>query len=154
MPKLYAFYVYCDIMYTYIVVILAFTLYLVITVMIPESLVNAITQTLVLSLLLIYLANGIKTLMRYWYILIFYQAIVLVLMVVFQFLVQSPDFETSKIKKFFDSWPDYMITWSKWLGFVKFEDPINLKLLPYVIFFSLAVILSENFRAKLQIENR
>ena len=58
------------------------------------------------------------------------------------------------MKKFFDSWPSYMITWCKWLGFVKFEDPINLKLLPYVIFFSLAVILSENFRAKLQIEKR
>ena len=69
---MYAFYIVCDIIYTYLVVILAFTLYLVITVIIPESLINAITQTLVVSLLLIYLAKGIEKLMRYWYILIFY----------------------------------------------------------------------------------
>ena len=90
--------------------------------------------------------------MSYWNLLIFYQAIVLVVMVSFQFMVHTPDFKDSEIKKFFDSWPETLITWWHWLGFEKFDDPINLKLLPYVIFFSLAVILSKNFAAKLKIE--
>ena len=40
-----------------------------------------------LILLLIYLASGIKKLLGYWNLLIIYQAIVLVVMVVFQFFV-------------------------------------------------------------------
>lgn len=105
-------------------------------------------------LLLIYLSQGIKKLMRYWNLLIFYQAIVLVVMVSFQFMVHTPNFKDSNIKVFFDSWPTWAKTGWHWLGFEKFDDPINLKLLPYVIFFSLAVILSKNFNAKLQIEQR
>lgn len=60
--------------------------------------------------------------------------------------MQSPGFENSKIKQFFSEWPDWWSTWLKWLGFIKYEDPINLKLLPYVVFFSLAVILLQNFK--------
>jgi hypothetical protein len=86
--------------------------------------------------------------------LIVYQAVILVLMVVFQFMVQSPGFEDSKLKKFFDGWPSWTMTIVKWCGFVKFADPINLKLLPYVIFFSLAVILNTNFKQKQEIERR
>ena len=92
-------------------------------------------------MLLIYLASGIKKLLGYWNLLIIYQAIVLVVMVVFQFFVQAPGWENSRINTFFSDWPDFWATWIKWLGFVKYEDPINLKLLPYVVFFSLAVIL-------------
>ena len=154
MPRLYQLYIYCDIVYTYTVVILAFTLYIVIVVLIPASLINAITQSLVLALLLVYLAKGIEKLMKYWNVLIVYQATVLVLMVMFQFMVQSPDFTTSRVKKFFDSWPAWWLTLCHWFGFVKYEDPINLKLLPYVIFFSLAMILAKNFKTKLQIEKR
>ena len=92
---------------------------------------------------------GIKKLMRYWNLLIWYQAIVLIVMVSFQFMVHTPDFDTSNIKAFFDSWPDWAIAGWHWFGFEKYEDPINLKLLPYVIFFSLAVILAKNFQTKL-----
>jgi len=45
--------------YTNLIVIIAFFLYLLIVVVIDASLVNAITQTLVLILLCIYLAKGI-----------------------------------------------------------------------------------------------
>ena len=133
---------------------IAFTLYLVILILIPASLINCISQTLVLILLCIYLSSGIKKLLGYWNLLIFYQAIVLVLMVVFQFMVQSPGWENSRLHSFFKRWPSWWQTWIKWLGFVKFDDPINLKLLPYVILFSLAVILHVNFKNKDTIERR
>ena len=64
-------------------------------------------------------------------------------------MVHTPDFDTSKVKNFFDSWPDWAVASWQWLGFEKFDDPINLKLLPYVVFFSLAVILAKNFKTKL-----
>lgn len=87
LPRFYQVYIIIDIIYGYSIVILAFTLYLVIVVLIPSSLINAITQTLVLILLSVYLSKGIRELLGYWKILIFYQAIVLCLMVIFQFLV-------------------------------------------------------------------
>ena len=83
MPALYAIYIACDIVYTYLLVILSFTLYLVILVIIPSSLLNAITQTLVLFLLCMYLAKGIKAMMPYWNLLIAYQVVVLIMMVAF-----------------------------------------------------------------------
>ena len=75
-------------------------------------------------------------------------------MVVFQFMVQSPGWENSRLHNFFDNWPDWWETWIRWLGFYKYEDPLNLKLLPYVIFFSLAVILQQNFKYKFTVERR
>ena len=81
MPRFYRFLILMDMIYTYLIVILAFTLYLVIIILIPSSLINAITQTLVLILLCIYLAKGIKALLGFWNVLIFYQAIVLLMMV-------------------------------------------------------------------------
>ena len=154
MPRFYQVYIYAEIVYTYLIVIASFTLFLVIVVLIPASLINAITQTLVLILLGVYLYRGIELLLGYWNILIIYQAVVLVLMVVYQFMVQAPGWETSHVKQFFDELPDWWITLVKWFGFVKFDDPINLKLLPYVVFFSLAVILSKNFKAKLDSDRR
>ena len=83
MPKFYHFCIILDIIYTNLIVIISFTLYLVLVVAIKSTLINAITQTLVLILLCIYLAKGIKELLGYWNLLTFYQAIILVLMVVF-----------------------------------------------------------------------
>ena len=83
MPRFYRFCIVVDIFYTNIIVIISFTLYLVLVVVIKSTLINAITQTLVLILLCIYLAKGIKELLGYWNLLTFYQAIVLVVMVVF-----------------------------------------------------------------------
>lgn len=142
MPRLYRFYIILDVIYTYAIVIMAFTLYLVIIVLIRASLINALTQTLVLMNLCIYLASGIKKLLDYWKILIVYQAIVLVAMVVFQFFVQAPGFNESKIHNYFENRDAWLLTLGRWAGFVKFDEPLNLKLLPYVVFFSLAVILN------------
>ena len=75
-------------------------------------------------------------------------------MVVFQFLVHSPGWENSRLHNFFEHWPDWWGTWLRWLGFYKYDDPLNLKLLPYVIFFSLAVILQQNFKYKFTVERR
>lgn len=51
---------------------IAFTLYLVILCFIPSSLINCFSQTLVLILLCVYLTKGIKKLLGYWNLLIFY----------------------------------------------------------------------------------
>ena len=59
MPRLFQFWIICDIIYTYTIVITAFTLYLVIIIFIKSDLINAVSQTLVLILLLIYLNKGI-----------------------------------------------------------------------------------------------
>jgi hypothetical protein len=40
------------------------------------------------------------------------------------------------------------------MGFEKYEDPIWVSLLPYVIFFSLAAILYDNFKHKKEIDSR
>ena len=61
-----------DIIYTFTIVITGFTAYILILVFIPSNLFNAISQALVLILLLIYLSCGIDKLLGYWKMLIIY----------------------------------------------------------------------------------
>lgn len=72
MPRFYSFYVGLHMVYVNTIVITAFTIYLVLIVLIEPSLVTGFTQTLVLILLCVYLAKGIKELLNYWNLLIFY----------------------------------------------------------------------------------
>ena len=75
-------------------------------------------------------------------------------MVIFQFLVQTPNFKESWIYTAFQKLPDIWTRWFKWAGFEKFDDPIWVHLLPYVVFFSLSVLLLKNFRKKQEMENK
>ena len=152
-PTLYSSYFVVNVAYNYIIVILAFTIYLTVIILLPRTLINALSQTLILVLLCVYLSCGIKTLLRYWNLLIFYQAFVLMILVIYQFLVQTPNFEDSWLYKTVEKLPDVWTKWVRWAGFEKFDDPIWVHLLPYVVFFSLSVILLTNFRKKDEMEN-
>ena len=72
-----------NIAYTYTIVLIAFSLFLVIIILLPRTLINGLSQTLILVLLCVYLAHGIKTLLKYWQFLIYYQAFVLVILVMY-----------------------------------------------------------------------
>ena len=78
----------------------------------------------------------------------------LICLVCFQFIVQAPGYENSKTYTFFQSLPQFWKTFFKWMGFEKYEEPIWVSLLPYVIFFSLAAILYDNFKHKKEIDSR
>ena len=74
---------------------IAFTIFLGLIILLPSSLINVISQTLVLSLLFIYLASGIRRLLKFWHILMFYQAVVLLAVITCQFLVNSAGYSGS-----------------------------------------------------------
>jgi len=76
--------------FNHILVIFSFSLYLLLLVFIQQSLINAISQAIVLSLLCIYMSKGLIVLVEYWGILIFYQAFVLMSQIMFQFLFSPP----------------------------------------------------------------
>ena len=59
LPWLYRIYIYLEILYNHTIVILAFTIFLLTLAYIQSSIINAVSQTLVLILLLIYLSSGI-----------------------------------------------------------------------------------------------
>lgn len=95
LPWLYRLYVYWDIFYNHTIVMIAFTIFLGLIILLPSSLINVISQTLVLSLLFIYLASGIRRLLKFWHILMFYQAVVLLSVITCQFLVNSAGYSGS-----------------------------------------------------------
>lgn len=128
--------------------IAAFTLFLALLMFLPSSLLNAISQTLILVMLLVYLASGIKRLLKLWLILTFYEAFVLLITITFQFVVNSPGHENSRLFKKYDGMSDSMKLAFKWLGFYPYQDPIWLELAPYVVLFSLSVLLNKNFKRK------
>ena len=72
----------------------------------------------------------------------------------YQFLINTPNFEDSWIAKAIEKLDDIWIDWIKWAGFHKYDGPIWYHLLPYVVFFSLSVLLLKNFRKKDQMENK
>ena len=95
LPWLYRLYVYWDIFYNHTIVIIAFTIFLGVIILLPSSLINVISQTLVLILFFIYLASGIRRLLQFWHILMFYQALVLLAIITCQFFVNSPGYSGS-----------------------------------------------------------
>ena len=107
-----------------------------------------------LTLMGVYLVNGTKSLLTYWRVLIIYQAFVLTVLTITQILTHAPEVETSRLAKAYNNmhlfWKQLLVIF----GLVKYEDPIWLYLLPYVIFFSLSVILLANIRKKHEVEQR
>ena len=98
---------------------------------------------MVLILLIIYLSHGIKQLLNFWNVLTFYQAFVLINNLAFQFMVNSPGYDGSKIKEKIDNISDEWITLLHVVGFKKYDDKaIWYQLAPYVILFSLSVLLN------------
>lgn len=95
---LYRLYVYWDIFYNHFIVIAAFTLFFAVLIFLDRSVMNAITQTLILILLAIYLASGISCFLSFWNVLCIYQALVLLAILAFQFIVNNPGYETSSFK--------------------------------------------------------
>ena len=83
-----------------------------------------VSQTLALILLMIYLAAGINRLVKLWPIITFYQAVVLILVLSFQFMVNSPGYEGSFLEKKYNDLPDKTKVILEWFGFEKYEDPI------------------------------
>lgn len=79
-----------DIVYNHIIVIVAFTIFLGILILLPTTCINAISQILLLILLFIYLTRGINHLLKLWHILMFYQAITLIAIIGFQFMINMP----------------------------------------------------------------
>lgn len=69
---------------------MAFSIFLSVLIFLPSTCLNAVSQSLLLVLLLIYLSSGIRRLLKLWPIIMFYQAFVLILVIGFQFTIAIP----------------------------------------------------------------
>ena len=116
LPWLYKLYIYWDIFYNHSIVIAAFTIFFGVLIFLDSTLLNGISQTLVLILLAIYLASGIRCFLSFWNILCIYQALVLLVILIFQFMVNNPGYDTSPFKQKFEN---LSVNWKNtllWIG--------------------------------------
>ena len=140
-PRLYSLYIKLSIIYNNVIVVVGFAIFLAIIATIERSLMNAISQMILLLLMCIYLAYGTKALLKSWNFLIVYQAFVLTVLVLVQIMTQSKGIDNSRLE---DIYEDMTPFWKGMLviyGLVKYNEPIWLHLLPYVVLFSLSFIL-------------
>ena len=72
LPWLYQIYIYWDIFYNHFIIIAAFTIFFAVLVFLDNTLLNGISQFLLLILLAIYLASGIGCFLSFWNILCIY----------------------------------------------------------------------------------
>jgi hypothetical protein len=68
-----------DIFWHYSMVLITFGLFLTIVIFQKRTVLNAINQLIVLSLMCIYFARGLKVLINMWFILIWSTSIILVM---------------------------------------------------------------------------
>ena len=68
-------------------------------------------------------------------------------------MVNSYGYDGSHLQEDFEGISDKWKSILKWFGFYTTDDPIWLQLAPYVILFSLSVLLHRNFKQKMQFEN-
>ena len=68
-----------DILWHYSMVLITFGLFLTIVIFQKRTVLNAINQLIVLSLMCIYFARGLKALIKMWFILIWSTSIILVM---------------------------------------------------------------------------
>ena len=78
-----------SIFYFHTVVVASIIIFLTMLIFMQHNLINAISQLIILIMLKIYLDQGIKSMVQYWPILVFYQSIILCILVVYYFLIQS-----------------------------------------------------------------
>ena len=78
-PSLYRIAIEIDILWNYSMVMVTFATFLLTIVLQQRTIVNAINQLIVLSLIGVYYSRGLKELIKKWYILIASTSIVLVL---------------------------------------------------------------------------
>ena len=148
-PQLYRLYIRASIVFNHLAVLLGIGIFLAIISVIERSLLNALTQAIVLILMCIYLAAGTQSLLRYWRVLIVYQAFVLTALTTIQIITDAPDVAGSGLAKFYDSLSPFWRSMLYIAGFVKVKRPIWLHLMPYVVLFSFSVIMLKAIRMKL-----
>jgi len=68
-----------DILWHYSMVLITFGLFLTIIIIQKRTILNAINQLIVLSLMCVYFARGLKVLIDYWFILVMSTSIILVM---------------------------------------------------------------------------
>jgi hypothetical protein len=95
---------------------------------------------IVMCLICVYYSNGLKSLLRFWPILIVATSFTLVIEICFQFLYQTgilPKFLAS-----LDFWAahPYLKDWLKWAGFNKLTGSNWLFFLPYILMFSMSTL--------------
>lgn len=82
-PCCYKFVQILQLAFIHSIVVISFAVFLILLGLIQCDLINAVSQGIVLTMLCICLANGINSLIRYWKILTYWQAIVLLAQVSF-----------------------------------------------------------------------
>ena len=82
MPRFYNFYVFYESMFYMIVTIGSFATFLLILTLLEGNILNLISFQLFLFMLLVYLLKGTAALYKYYRILPFYQAFVLVSLII------------------------------------------------------------------------
>jgi len=82
-PILYKLNTYGNILENHLIVIVIFLIYLYTIFSIDRSFMNLFTLLLLLVLLGIYLDRGLKSLIKFWNIIAVYQALVLLVLVIF-----------------------------------------------------------------------
>lgn len=77
------------IVYYHTIVIVSVILFLTMLIYMHHNLINLVSQLIILIMLKLYLQNGVKNMLGYWPILVFYQAIILLFLVCYYFMLDS-----------------------------------------------------------------
>ena len=72
----------------------------------------------------------------------------LLTILIFQFMVNNPGYETSTFKEWYGNLSPEWYNFLRWIGLEKYDDPIWERIAPYVILFSLSILLHGTFKRK------
>ena len=72
--------------------------------------------------------------------------------IIYQFMVNSPGSKGSHLESIFDDLSENTKIIINWVGLKKYDDPLWRHLSPYIILFSLAILLYKYFKRKINIE--
>lgn len=95
-PMLYRISVEIDILWHYSMVMLAFAFFLFLIVLQQRTIINAANQLIVLILICVYYAKGLKSLIIKWEVLIASSSLSLLLEIIYQFMQQTGIFQHIK----------------------------------------------------------
>lgn len=122
-----------------------------------RTVINAISQLLLLILICFYYANGLESLISKWSFMITYTSVILVLEIVYQFMQQTLIFKRIKTNNpdFFAKLPMRWADWQRAIGFYYLGDEKTYAFfLPYILLFAFSVLLYRELKQKLEHEKK
>lgn len=156
-PTMYRIGFEIEIIWTYIIVAVAFIFFISVILLQKRTIINGGQQLIVLILICVYYARGLESLIGKWEILIASTSLVLLLQIAYQFGQQTGIWKRVKTNnpQFFAKLPVHYDDWLRAIGFYNIGDePTFAFFLPYILLFSFSVLLYRVFKKKLAFEKQ